>query len=108
MHAQYVVFTWLMKENKYKYAKRLWCTDSQLILIRHISHTQKTNFVIIYLAQNVPILKQRTFMMAYINGGPALMAMWFKALPLTASCLSPLPRFESHPGQVIRLPVTWG
>ena len=26
--------------------------------------------------------------------GPALMAVWSKALPLTASCLLPLPGFE--------------
>ena len=30
--------------------------------------------------------------------GPALMAEWSKALPLTTSCLSPLPGFESHLG----------
>ena len=35
-----------------------------------------------------------------ISFGPALMAVWSKALPLTASCLSPLPGFESLPGQV--------
>ena len=31
----------------------------------------------------------------------------FKALPLTASCLSPLPGFESEPGHVRNLPITW-
>ena len=31
-----------------------------------------------------------------------------KALPLTASCLSPVPRFEIRAGQVRTLPVTWG
>ena len=42
--------------------------------------------------------------------GPALMAVWSKALPLTAvaSCLSPLPGFESRPGHVRKLPVTLG
>ena len=39
---------------------------------------------------------------------PAPMAVWSKALPLTASCLSPLPGFESKSGCVRRLPVTWG
>ena len=39
--------------------------------------------------------------------GPAQMAVWPKALPLTASCLSPLYGFESHPGLVRELPVTW-
>ena len=34
--------------------------------------------------------------------------MWSKALPLTASCLSPMPGFESLPGQVRKLPVTQG
>ena len=36
--------------------------------------------------------------------GPALMAVWSKALPLTASCLS---GFKFWPGYVRRLPVTW-
>ena len=30
----------------------------------------------------------------------AIMAVWSKALLLTASCLSKLPRFESRPGRV--------
>ena len=34
--------------------------------------------------------------------------LWSKVLPLTARCLSPLPRFESWPGHVRKLPVTWG
>ena len=34
------------------------------------------------------------------------MAVWSKALPVTAYCFSPLSRFESHPGHVRRLPVT--
>ena len=41
-------------------------------------------------------------------GGPALMAQWSKTLPLTATCLSPLSGFESHPGHVRKLPVTYG
>ena len=40
--------------------------------------------------------------------GPALTAVWSKVLPLTAHCLSPLPGFESWPGHVRKLPVTWG
>ena len=36
------------------------------------------------------------------------MAVWWKALPLTANCLSPLSAFESFPGHVRKLPVTWG
>ena len=38
------------------------------------------------------------------------MAVWSKVLPLTAmaSCLSPLPGFESRPGHVRKLPVTLG
>ena len=41
--------------------------------------------------------------------GPALMAGGVvKALPLTASCLSPLSGFESKAGHVRKLPVTWG
>ena len=36
------------------------------------------------------------------------MAMWSKALPLTANCLSPPPGFESRPGFVMKLTVTWG
>ena len=41
----------------------------------------------------------------YIYIGPALTAVWSK--PLTARCLSPLPGFESRPGYVRKLPVTW-
>ena len=37
---------------------------------------------------------------------PVLMAMWSKALPLTASCLSPLQGFESRLGHERILPVT--
>ena len=37
------------------------------------------------------------------------MAVWsIKASPLTARCLSQLPGFESRPGHVRKLPVTWG
>ena len=36
------------------------------------------------------------------------MAVWSKVLPLTASYLSPLSGFESHPRHVVKLPVTWG
>ena len=32
------------------------------------------------------------------------MAIWSKALPLAASCLSPLPGFEPRPGQVRKFP----
>ena len=39
--------------------------------------------------------------------GPALTAVWSKAPPLTVRCLSPLPGFESRPGHVRKLPVTW-
>ena len=40
--------------------------------------------------------------------GPALMAVWSKALPLTASCLSPLSGFKSHRRRVKKLPMTLG
>ena len=36
------------------------------------------------------------------------MALLSKALPLTASCPSPLSGFESHLGYVRKLLVTWG
>ena len=39
---------------------------------------------------------------------PALTAVWSKAPLLTARCLSPLLGFESRPGHVRKLPVTWG
>ena len=39
---------------------------------------------------------------------PTLMAVWPIALPMTASCLSPLTRFESLQEHVRKLPVTWG
>ena len=42
------------------------------------------------------------------GAGPALMAMWYKALPLTASCLPLLSGFKSQPGYVRKLPVTCG
>ena len=40
--------------------------------------------------------------------GTALMAMWYKALPLNASHLSPLYGFKSQLRHVRKLPVTWG
>ena len=40
--------------------------------------------------------------------GPALMAVWSKASPLVAGCLSPLPGFESRPRHMRKRPVTWG
>ena len=40
--------------------------------------------------------------------GLALTTVWSKAPPPTARCLSPLPGFESQPGHVRNLPVTWG
>ena len=50
------------------------------------------------------------FMLVQSSGhyarGPALMAMWSKALPLIASCLSPLSGFESHPGHMRNVPVS--
>ena len=46
--------------------------------------------------------------MLYTKKGPALTAVWPKAPPLTARCLSPLPGFESRPGHVGKLPVNWG
>ena len=39
--------------------------------------------------------------------GAALMAVWYKVLPLTASCLAPLPSFNARM-PVRDLPVTWG
>ena len=38
---------------------------------------------------------------------PVLMAVWSKALPMTASCLSPLPGFESLLGHEGMMPLTW-
>ena len=38
--------------------------------------------------------------------GHAPEAVWSRALPLTAGCLSPLPGFEFWPGQMRELPVT--
>ena len=40
------------------------------------------------------------------RSGPAPMAVWSKALPLNASCLLPLPGFESYMGHVKKLLVT--
>ena len=39
--------------------------------------------------------------------GPAPVVVWSNALPQTASYLSPLVGFESRPGHVNKLPVTW-
>ena len=36
------------------------------------------------------------------------MAVKSKTLPLSDSCLPPLPGFESRPGPVRKFPVTWG
>ena len=44
----------------------------------------------------------------YMLLGPVLVALWSKALPQTASCLSALPGFEFRPGHVRKLLVTWG
>ena len=44
----------------------------------------------------------------YVNKGPALMAVWFKALPLPVSCLPPLSEVEFHPRNVQKLPVVRG
>ena len=38
--------------------------------------------------------------------GPALMAEWSKALPLTASCHSPFLEFKSHLVHLRKLPLT--
>ena len=46
--------------------------------------------------------------LTYIESGPTLMAELSKALPLTASYLSPLPEFESRPGHFRKLTVTRG
>ena len=43
-----------------------------------------------------------------LYAGPALMAVWSKAPPLTARCLSPLPGFKSRPGYLRKLLVTLG
>ena len=40
--------------------------------------------------------------------GPVLIALWSKAPPLTTCCLSPLHGFESWPGHVRKMPMTWG
>ena len=45
---------------------------------------------------------------SHMSNRPALTAVWSKAWPLTASCLSPLSRFESQSGHVRKLPLTWG
>ena len=49
-----------------------------------------------------------SLIVSYIPSGPALTAVWSKAPPLTPRCLSPLSGFESRPGHVRELPVTWG
>ena len=39
--------------------------------------------------------------------GPALLAEWSKAMPMTLCWMPPLSRFESQPGHVRKLPVTF-
>ena len=52
------------------------------------------------------MLFEKCMNLVVTNCGPTLMAGWTKALPLTASCLLPLPGFESQPGHVRKLPGT--
>ena len=59
------------------------------------------------LEKRFAILLNEAQYVVHVLLGTTLMAVWFKALPLTASCLSPLPGFESWPGYVRKLPVTW-
>ena len=49
------------------------------------------------MAQNLPLLLSYDDTPLWRTPGPALMAMWSKELPLTCSCLSPLPWFEWVP-----------
>ena len=53
-------------------------------------------------------IKNLIFFLTTRGRWPALTALWSKAPPLIARCLSPLPGFESQPGHVGKLPVTWG
>ena len=46
------------------------------------------------------MLFEKCMNLVVTNCGPTLMAGWTKALPLTASCLLPLPGFESQPEHV--------
>ena len=56
-----------------------------------------------------PMFHELTSLLSFaMNIGPALMTVWSKVPPLTARCLSLMPEFESRPGHVRKLPVTWG
>ena len=54
------------------------------------------------------LIQKRQSNTTHIFGWPALTAMCSTALPLTASCLSPLLGFEFWPGHINKLTVTWG
>ena len=56
--------------------------------------------------QTFPGIRRCVDVHTILSIGPALMAMWSKVLSLTASCLSPLSGFESHPRHVTKLPAT--
>ena len=75
-----------------------------------IQFTNNTDFFIEYGERNTKNLYGYTLGNTTFSQvlGPALTAVWSKAPPLTARCLSPLPGFESRPAHVRKLPVTWG
>ena len=56
----------------------------------------------------IPLLVLSFYLMPSTYLGPALMALWSKALPLTSSFLSSLPGSESQQRHVRKFPVTWG
>ena len=48
-----------------------------------------------YKLQSADFCQYDLFVVSWCDTGPALMAVWYKALQMTASCFSPLPGFES-------------
>ena len=62
-----------------------------------------------WVPETYTLKRKRILKCIYSNrSGPTLTAVWSKAPPLIARCLSPLPGFESQPGHVGKLLVTWG
>ena len=57
---------------------------------------------------SVVLTSVRLFQSAILTEGPAMMAMWSKAPPLSARSLSPLSGLDTRSGHVRKLPVTLG
>ena len=70
------------------------------------THTYKQSCVYMYAHTYIHTYYKLSSLSNSHRARSALMAVWPKALPLTASCLSFPPGFETDPGHVQKWPVT--